>query len=478
MHNPDPRPSATAQVPFAVTRPDRIPAQRYYDAAFYKEECEKLWPRVWQMACRLEEVPNPGDYVVYDILQHSVIVMRVDKDTVKAYHNHCRHRGVALAKDRGNRSQGLICPFHGWSWHTNGEINHVFGREHFQCTNLESADLHLRACRIDFWGGCAWINLDDNAPPLRESLEPFATAMDSWNVESLRVEWWLSARLPVNWKLAMEAFQEGFHVMATHPQLLIPGSRPGKDQAYVRLPEEDVFSTRYVTLPNAPMPAEVASKDFIGLNIHFMKVLSEGMAGMTHQKDIATAEQLFETALPSNPREAATVWRRTLHDAVMASHKQQGMDIGDLHAVEEKQHGLAVNFGFPNFFLLPTYGSASSYRIRPLGPEECLFELWSLTRFPEGINPPPIKTPEPMEFNDKRWPPIPAQDFANLPRQQKGLHTDGFEYMRLSDQMEGMISNNHRLIDGYLAGLDNETLLRAAQQVSGAIDSPVRDLGF
>jgi hypothetical protein len=83
-----------------------------------------------------------------------------------------------------------------------------------------------------------------------------------------------------------------------------------------------------------------------------------------------------------------------------------------------------------------------------------------------------------MEYDDPRWPPIPAQDFSNLPRQQKGLHSKGFEYMRLSDQMEGMISNNHRLIDGYLAGLDGQTLARAAQQVSGAIDAPVRDLGF
>lgn len=470
--------SRTANVPFAIQRPDRIPAQRYHDSDFYQQECEKLWPRVWQMACRLEEIPKRGDFVVYDILQYSIIVMRVDENTVKAYHNHCRHRGVALAKDRGNRANGIICPFHGWSWHTDGRINQVFGQEHFNCGNLESADLHLRECRIDLWGGCAWINLDDNAAPLRESLEPFATAMDSWNVESLRTEWWLSARLPVNWKLAMEAFQEGFHVMATHPQLLIPGTKPGKDQAYVRIPEEDVFNTRYVTLPKAPMPAEIPSKDFIGMNIHFMKVLSEGMAGMTHAKDVLTAERMIDTPLPPAPRDAEREWRHKLHDAVMESHRAQGMDIGDLHEVEARKHGFAVNFAFPHYFLLPTYGSASSYRIRPLGPEECLFELWSLTRFPEGVTPPPIKTPVPMEYDDPRWPPIPAQDFNNLPRQQKGLHTKGFEYMRLSDQMEGMISNNHRLIDGYLAGLDSDTLLRAAQQVSGPIDSPIRDLGF
>ena len=83
------------KVPFAITEGDRIPSKRYYDPEFYQLEKERLWPRVWQMACRLEEIPKKGDYVVYEILDQSIIVTRVNENTVKAYHNHCRHRGVA-----------------------------------------------------------------------------------------------------------------------------------------------------------------------------------------------------------------------------------------------------------------------------------------------------------------------------------------------------------------------------------------------
>ena len=82
-----------------------------------------------------------------------------------------------------------------------------------------------------------------------------------------------------------------------------------------------------------------------------------------------------------------------------------------------------------------------------------------------------------MPHDDPSWPPIPAQDYANLPRQQKGLHS-GFEYMRLSADVEGLISNYQRLIDGYLADLPHDKLVEAVQQVSGPIDVPVRDLGF
>jgi Rieske 2Fe-2S family protein len=467
-----------AAVPFAIERSDRVPVQRYYDPEFYALEREKLWPRVWQMACRLEEIPKPGDFVVYEIFDQSVIVTRVDAQTVKAYHNSCRHRGVQLVQDRGSAPDGFTCPFHGWQWKTDGKCKFVFSPSLFEKDQLKGQDLALRECRLETWGGCAFINFDNAAPPLRASIEPFASMHDAWHVESLRTEWWLSARLPVNWKLAMEAFMEGYHVMATHPQLGPPGATSAAEAVYMQLPPEVSPMSLYLTVSNAPMPDKVNSREFIEMNIYYMRLLSKGMAGMTHERDIRVAETLLDTPLPSDLPGATIAWRKKLNEAVMADHKKNGMDLGNLHDVDAKGYATAVNFCFPHYFLLPTYGSASSYRIRPLGPEECLFELWSLTRYPEGVTPPVIKTPTPMGPDDPRWPPIPRQDFSNLPRQQRGLHARGFEFMRLSSQMEGLIGNYQRLIDGYLGGLSYDVLVPAAQKVSGSIDRPIADLGF
>jgi hypothetical protein len=125
------------------------------------------------------------------------------------------------------------------------------------------------------------------------------------------------------------------------------------------------------------------------------------------------------------------------------------------------------------------YSSATSYRFRPLGPEETLMEIWSLTRFPEGTERDTPTAPEVWECDDPRWPPIPTQDFSNLPRQQKGLHARGFEYMRLSSGLEGHISNFERTVDGYLAGLTDDKLLTALQAVNVyPFDQPIADLGF
>src|SRR5215831_16989352 len=93
------RKRSTLPVPFAIQVPDRIPKQRYFDADFFQLEAESLWPRVWQMACRLEEMPNARDVVTYDILDQSVILVRDDDMGVRAFENACRHRGVRLVEE-------------------------------------------------------------------------------------------------------------------------------------------------------------------------------------------------------------------------------------------------------------------------------------------------------------------------------------------------------------------------------------------
>ena len=118
-------------------------------------------------------------------------------------------------------------------------------------------------------------------------------------------------------------------------------------------------------------------------------------------------------------------WKRTLNDAVTEWHRDRGADMPDLN--ELASAGLDLEFfqGFPNFFVLPMYSSASSYRFRPLGPEETLMEIWSLTRDATGEERERPTPPEAWAHDDPRWPPIPAQDFSNMPRQQLGLHAHG-----------------------------------------------------
>jgi phenylpropionate dioxygenase-like ring-hydroxylating dioxygenase large terminal subunit len=449
---------ALLTVPFAMDpeHPDRVPKERYFDPEFYAQENELLWPRVWQMACRLEEIPRAHDFVEYEFLDQSVVVLRTEDRGVRAFQNTCRHRGVRLVQGQGTCDDGFRCPFHGWCYGLDGTNTAIPRRKSFSEQNLEPGDIDLVPVRCEIWGGCAWINFDDDAPPVRRSFEPAATVLDAWKVESMRTEQWFAARLPANWKLAIEAFVEMYHVVVTHPQLDIPGMR-------------------YSLRPGEPFDPRA----FIDAEIDYLRVMSEGMDGMVHANDVRVAEGLRGIELPADPELAISTWNRALNDAVVSFNRERRADIPDLNEIDALGYNETFYQCFPHYFVLPMYSGASSYRFRPLGPEETLMEIWSLARFPEGEEREKPAPPEVWEANDPRWPPIPAQDFSNIPRQQKGLHAKGFEFMRLNERLEGHISNLQRTIDGFLGGLSHEKLLPAIEKINVApFDKPVLDLGF
>jgi phenylpropionate dioxygenase-like ring-hydroxylating dioxygenase large terminal subunit len=457
--------------PLLIEDPRKIPAARYYDQTFYDLEVEKLWPHVWQMACRLEQIPNVGDWIEYSNVGKSVIVVRT-RDGVKAHHNHCRHRGVPIAGGKGNEhgncaKSGFICPFHGWRWNMDGENTFVYGKQLFDEDQLDREDLALRPVRVETWGGCAFINHDWDAPSLHESMGPVLDRLEAHGMSNLRSEWWFGTVLPANWKTAMEAFMEGYHVMKTHPQL-----QHAVPQLYNARYGNDTGGLGPQVNPHQTVRENVAAQ------IENLQLLSEGMAGMCHAKEVEIARGLADVELPDDPQQAMQVWFGMLQAEITRQLRERGEKVPDLNAVAVSDPVEAVEYLFPHYFLLPFFTSMASYRIRPLGPESCLFEIWSLTAFPEGQEPAPPMEPTILPYDSQDFPMIPRQDYSNIPIQQKGLHSEGFDYMRLSPQVEGLIGNYQRLIDGYLTGAPKDRLAKANQRLGGNFDGPVLDLGI
>jgi phenylpropionate dioxygenase-like ring-hydroxylating dioxygenase large terminal subunit len=452
-------------VPFQIHDPEFIPTPRYYDEEFFNLERERLWPHVWQMACRLEEIPNVGDWVEYKILEKSVIVVRT-KAGVKAFHNACRHRGVKLANGSGScEVQGFTCPFHGWRWNIDGRNTFVYERKIFSEHALEREPLDLAPCRVELWGGCAFINFDDAAPPLRDCLGSLAERLEAHHVDKLKVDWWHSAVLPVNWKLAMEAFMEGYHVMRTHPQLHVL-TPPG-----VGVYGSDGATNKAPTRVKSP-------RELLGYLVGYIESIHEGMAGMVDEREIAIIRSLRDMEVPDDLEETPQLFFGRVNHEITTQGRALGIPVPDLNAVAVSHPISSVEYIFPHYFLLPFFSAMSSYRIRPLGPESCLFEIWALSLHPEDEERAAPKAPVAKAHDDPSFPEIPRQDYSNLPLQQLGLHAQGFDYMRRSREMEGMISNYQRLIDGYLTGAPPVKLAEATQVVCTGYDSPIRDLGL
>jgi carnitine monooxygenase subunit len=453
---------ATRDVPLRVSDPERIPTQRYYDPDFFALEKKHLWPKVWQMACRLEEIPNLGDYVEYTCLDDSVIVVRA-KDGVKAYLNACRHRGVRLANGPGNCAKnGLVCPFHGWRWNAEGENTFVYGRQIFSDDLLDHAEIDLVAVRCEEWAGCAFINLDPEAKPLRQCLGPVADRMDARHADKLKMDWWYATELPTNWKLAMEAFMEGYHVMQTHPQ--IHKVSPDADGRWG--PKADG------TMTNVGLSGD----EVWDMSVDFMHSVGDGMAGLVHKTELDLMDTWRGDGFKGSGGEAFMAFYGKSMVEVTRDARERGADMFDIAKVMQEVEFNGVEFMFPHYFLLPMFGAMSSYRCRPLTPETCYFEIWSLVIRPDDEEYDTPTQPTFLAYDSPDYPAIPQQDYSNLPMQQLGLHN--MKEMRLSHIWEGLISNYQRLVDGYLAGLDDAVLVEGQRRVNHGYDKPIIDIGF
>ena len=456
-------------IPFKVIDPQRIPSRRYYDEEFYRLECERLWPHVWQMACRVEQLPQVGDWIEYSNLGQSVIVVR-SKDGIRAFHNACRHRGVPLAQAGGHgncKGQGFICPFHGWRFNTEGKNTFVYGRHLFDERQLDEAELALRSCRVEEAIGCVFINFDDDAPSFRDTIGPVLDRLEKKGQGDQRAEWWFATELPANWKTAMEAFMEGYHVMRTHPQLqrAVPG-------LYNSMYGYDTGGIGDQVNPNWTKAENIAAQ------VKNLELLSEGMAGMIHAKEVEIARQIPADILPDDPEQMIMHWFGAVQHQIVETLRARGENVPDLNALAVSDPVNAVEFLFPHYFLLPFFTSTSTYRIRPTGPESCLFEIWSLTHFVPGEEPAPVMEPTVLAYDSDQFPPIPQQDYSNIPIQQIGLHAKGFDFMRLSSTIEGMISNYNRIIDGHLEGKPADKLAAATHTLGGNFDGKIFEYDF
>ena len=200
--------------------PSRIPTSVYFSPEFHDLEVEKLWSRVWQLACHEDELVDVGDYVVYDIAHLSYLLVRTGEasNDIKAYRNSCLHRGRKLREQPGKRAVNIRCSFHGWSWKLNGELNEIPCQWDFP--DVEPENCGLPEALVERYGGFVFINPDISAEPLRDFLGDFDEHQTTLPLERRYKAVHVAKVVRCNWKVCQEAFMESYHVVATHPTLM------------------------------------------------------------------------------------------------------------------------------------------------------------------------------------------------------------------------------------------------------------------
>lgn len=438
-----------------LSEPMTFGVEPYLSKEWAEQEADRLWAKVWQHACRLEEIPRVGDFVTYEILNDSIIVVRTTPDSVRAYHNVCLHRGRRLMSGCGHAKQ-FACRFHGWRWNLDGENIHVVERPDWGGA-LKAERIRLRDVRCDTWGGWVWINLDPNCVPLREYLEPAAGMLDPFHFENMRYRWRQWVQFDCNWKTAMEAFIETYHVEGTHPQLL---------------KWADFYTwSRAEGLHSVHGFAEREADQGISENNTIMR------AGKGGDPRITTAElhtEVMETVNASTTETLVRAAKRLVDElpegtpagTVMAhwfeSARRDDAERGVLWPEVSTEHYAKTGIDwhiFPNMSIQHGYSFALVYRARPAGfdPDKCLFEVAVLELFPKGQEP---KTQWVYaEATQDNWRKVLAQDFNNMAEVQRGMKSRAFPGTLPNPKQERPVTNFHRNLAAYM-GRGGPTPLR------------------
>ena len=175
-----------------------VSIERYISKDWHNREVERLWKKVWQMACREEDIPVAGDHIRYDIAGSSFLVVRTDSGEIKSYPNACLHRGRML-KEFDGRSSEIRCAFHGFCWSLDGDLTDVPARWDFP--HIDSKEFSLPEIPTATWGGFVFINPDQECDPFEDFIKDLAQQFERWDLSKLYKQAHVAKIMPANWKI-------------------------------------------------------------------------------------------------------------------------------------------------------------------------------------------------------------------------------------------------------------------------------------
>jgi nitrite reductase/ring-hydroxylating ferredoxin subunit len=434
---------------FVLSAPVTIGVEAYLSEDYARAERDRLWRKVWQQVGRVEDLPKVGSFLTYDILDDSVIVVRTGPETLKAYHNVCMHRGRRLVdtpertKSACGHKKSFVCGFHGWTYDLDGDCTHIPERQDWQ-DSLTPQNTHLAPVHVDTWGGWIWINLDPHCEPLRDYLEPAATMLDPFGLQNMRVKWrkWLTFQC--NWKVAIEAFNETYHVATTHPQFNKFGTFRGWAKAQGKHSNIGYDAPKDLT--------ETKSKIRLGsgdprISTAEMQVYTLEETNATTTKTLVDAAKRLADELPEDtpPDQVLSHW--------LTSARRDDAAHGVVWPVIDPEHlaqsGTAWQI-FPNFQIGQGLTTALCYSARPNGydPNSCIFEAACYELYPAGQEPHTEWVY--LEADDPDWRIVFPQDFSNMAAVQQGMKSLGFTGTRPNPYMERSTANLHRNLAEYM----------------------------
>jgi phenylpropionate dioxygenase-like ring-hydroxylating dioxygenase large terminal subunit len=426
----------------------RISTDRYYAEDYQDRERDRLWMRVWQIAGRADEIPESGDWMEYRLFDQSYLVARGKDSKVRGFVNACRHRGNQLCKGKG-KSARFTCAYHNWSYGLDGKLLTV-ANPYFKGTTEEfvgsKEELGLLPVSVEVFAGFIFLNPDPDAKPLKDFLGVAYDMLAAYRMDDM-VPMLLNTREAINcnWKVVMDAFQEGYHVQGVHPELIgiadltnerfseldlhgagtVPFPPPAPPGATA---EDEVEVIRGIPIPNFPGLAEIMPR------FEELVASCKGANGKLKFPDGVTARSLMQRATREN-------WT------------QRGLDVSDL--TDNQMSDYQFWSLFPNIYFQLGVGDITFIQAvpHPSGdPNRCFWQasqyMWVPPEEREAK-----RIPLTVRAEGEHVPYFLAleQDFQQMEAQQLGLKNRAMKYMVLTKQ-EPRVAHLHTELDRWIDG--------------------------
>lgn len=378
------------------------PVEPLLSEAQFELERERIFKRRWLNMGRVEELPQPGSYIVkpVSIWRTSILITRGADGVIRAFHNACIHRGnevMSADGPAGGNCEAFTCRFHGWSYGLDGRLEAVPQERLF--ADFDKAGLGLKPMAADVWRGFVFVHFDAHpTETLTEQLGELAEGIKEFPFEEFPRRLRYATEIQVNWKVAMDPFQEVYHFKSLHERSF-PYKQPAELQ-WVKLYEN---GNRSYSLPAFvqgvnPTPLEQAIGRFA----------MPGSRPVLDTRKGSTADCL-------NPGET-DAW------------------IADEH------------FIFPNFVVAMTEVDWIFLRVWPLAADRTFIEHCSYYREP--------KTPGELIFQERfrtQLRDVNMEDFSVLESEQRGLTSGAVPRIYLQDG-EILLRHQYKTIEALTRG--------------------------
>lgn len=416
-------------IDYGTTPPDK---SRYYSKEEMELEWKHLWMKTWAFAGLMQDIPEVGDWLRYNLGKESFIVVRTGTgpDDVKAFYNVCAHRGNRLVHaDFGTTSNACFtCDFHGWKYHLDGSNKEVRDELIFRPETICDRP-GLTEVSVGVWNSLIWVNPDPNPRlTLLEHLDVMPDHLKHYDFSGLRVLRDLEFCWEANWKTALDAFIEFYHADDVHPEAI---------------PVSEMLECQYDLYRN-------------GLS---RMIIPVGYVTSRHEDrdTVNEALKMFVSVYGGNPDDYAHLkgyeWKQAMTDTKRKWGKKHGYaffdDLTDDQVVDDWNYS-----PFPNMTINVFADSVllQIFRPHPTDPGKSYYNAITLclpvsdditpvldpNAFgPESFGPPGWKgTERPARFTPQKLEEfgyLLAQDARRVPEVQKGIESECFRGARLSE---------------------------------------------